>query len=331
MHDVVLGPSRAESQESLVPKSKSIKPWYRIAQNGKRVVLQYADSAVVLEGRAATVLLPKLLPLLDGHHKLYDVEGIAGEKGRPAVRAAIAALEQNHLLADGPIPATDTNLTRTASLVSAAGASGATLADVSQRIETAHVLVYGRSGVATEILRLLRASGMTRAEPLSAFDANTATAELVIAAPSSSELASLTQLNLWALSAKQPWLQVLPFDGLFAAIGPLFVPWESSCHACYQLRRAANVDYPEELLALDQGEAQFGQSAALDVTLAGLTVLNALRWVAAHDAVYAGTMLAFNPASLDRALTTHHVLRVPRCPACAVVSRLGAPMPWYEV
>jgi len=63
-----------------VPKSKSIKPWYRIAQNGKRVVLQYADSAVVLEGRAATVLLPKLLPLLDGHHKLYDVEGIAGEK-----------------------------------------------------------------------------------------------------------------------------------------------------------------------------------------------------------------------------------------------------------
>jgi bacteriocin biosynthesis cyclodehydratase domain-containing protein len=314
-----------------VPKSKSIKPWYRIAQGGNRVVFQYADSAVVLEGRAATVLLPKLLPLLDGHHTLHDVEGIAGENGRPAVRAAIEALDRSDLLVDGPVPTTDTNLARTASFESAVGAYGATLADVSERIATAHVFVYGTSGVAAEVVRLLQSSGIVRAEPLSAFDATTAAADLLIAAPAPSELASLSPLNLWALKMKQPWLQVLPYDGLFAAIGPLFVPWESSCHACYQLRRSANVDYPEEFLALDQGKAQFGQSAALDVTLAGLTVLNALRWIAAHDAVFAGTMLAFNPSSLDRALTTHHVLRVPRCPACAVVSRLGPPMPWYEV
>jgi bacteriocin biosynthesis cyclodehydratase domain-containing protein len=315
----------------VVPKSKSIKPWYRIAQSGKRVVFQYADSAVVLEGRAATLLLPKLLPLLDGHHALADVEDVAGENGRPAVRAAMAVLDRNDLLADGPVPATDSNLTRTASFQSAMGAYGATLSGVSERIETARVLVYGTSGVAAEIVRLLQSSGVTGAAPLSAFDASTAAAELIIAAPAPSELASLSRLNLWALETKQPWLQVLPYDGLFAAVGPLFVPWESACHACYQLRRAANVDYPEEFLALDQGKAQFGQSAALDVTLAGLTVLNALRWIAAHDAVYAGTMLAFNPGSLDRALTTHHVLRVPRCPACAVVSRLGPPMPWYEV
>lgn len=314
-----------------MPKSKSVKPWYRLAQNGNRMVFRYADSTVVLEGRAAGALLPRLLPMLDGSHALADVEGIAGEKGRPAVRAAIEALDKNGLLADGLVPATDTNLARTASFESASGAYGATLPDVSERIATAHVRVYGTSGVATEIVRLLRASGIGRAEQVSAFDENTAPADLIVAAPAPSELASLMQFNARALATKQVWLQVLPFDGLFAAIGPLFVPWESCCHACYQLRRAANVDYPDELLAADQGASQFGQCAALDTTIAGLTVLNALRWIAAHDAVYAGAMIAFNPNSLDRAITRHDVLRVPRCPACAVVSRGGPPMPWYEV
>jgi len=313
-----------------VIKSKSIKPWYRIVQGTDRVVFQYADSAIVLQGRAATLLLPKLIPLLDGHHALDDVEGLAGENARPAVRAAIQALEANDLLADGPMPATDSDLARTASFESATGTYGVTLEEVSARIAAAHVHVFGTSGVAAEIVRALESSGVARTEAISSVDAPGAAPDLLVAAPAQSELPLMNELNARALASKRPWLQVLPFDGRFAAIGPLFIPWESACYACYQLRRSANVDYPEEFMDPDQGGARFGQSAALDVTLAGLTVLSALRWIAAQDPVYAGTMLAFDPGSLDRGLTEHHVLRVPRCPSCAVSSRLGPPMPWYE-
>lgn len=314
-----------------LPQIPAIKPWYRVHQDGDQTIFHYADTAVILRGRAATTLIPRLLPVLDGRHSLAELETLAGEKAWPAVRAALDALAANDLLFDGPVPEENSPLARTAVFAAGAHAFGTTITDISDAIETARVLVYGTSGAAREIVRALGASGVELAESVAAVEAAPERADLVIAAPSNGELPGLRELNRWALGNGQPWLQVLPYEGRFGAIGPLYVPWETACYECYLLRRASTVEYPDESVLLDQAKAKFEPAAAIDVTLAGIAVLNALRWLSVHDTMLAGTMLAFDPCSAERALTVHHVLRVPRCPACAIASQLAPPLPWYEV
>ena len=49
-----------------VPALPLLAPWYRVVGDGERLLLEYAQSVVVLEGAAVQSLLPALLPLLDG-------------------------------------------------------------------------------------------------------------------------------------------------------------------------------------------------------------------------------------------------------------------------
>jgi len=317
--------------QSTLPQIPAIKPWYRVHQDGDQTIFHYADTAVILRGRAATTLIPRLLPVLDGRHSLTELERLAGEKAWPAVRAALDALAANDLLFDGPVPEENSPLARTAVFAAGAHAFGTPFADIAKNIETARVLVYGTSGVAREILRALNGSGVELAASLGSIGAVEERGDLIIAAPSNAELPALRELNRWALGCGQTWLQVLPYEGRFGAVGPLYVPWETACYECYLLRRASTVDYPQESVLLDDAKTQFDPAAAIDVTLAGIAVLNALRWLTVKDTMLAGSMFAFDPCSLERALTVHHVLRVPRCPACAIASQLAPPLPWYEV
>ena len=47
------------------------------------------------------------------------------------------------------------------------------------------------------------------------------------------------------LESRTPWSQVLPFNGRFAAIGPLFVPGQTCCAACFEQRRGHALGEPE--------------------------------------------------------------------------------------
>ena len=65
--------------------------------------------------------------------------------------------------------------------------------------------------------------------------------DLAIVAPSTDEVPLLPDWNVRALETGTVWLQVLPFDGSLAAVGPIYVPHESACYECYRLRRSANI------------------------------------------------------------------------------------------
>ena len=65
--------------------------------------------------------------------------------------------------------------------------------------------------------------------------------DLAVVAPSGDEMPLLPDWNVRALETGTAWLQVLPFDGSLAAVGPIYVPHESACYECYRLRRSANI------------------------------------------------------------------------------------------
>ena len=115
---------------------------------------------------------------------------------------------------------------------------------------------------------------------------------------------------------------MLPFDGRFAAVGPVFVPGETACHLCFELRRDSTIAPIRETAGGHRPSA-----AALDAVLAGLAALVALRWLAAGDRDEAGTLIAVELAPELRC-TRHFVYRVPRCPACSPAARRAASSPW---
>ncbi len=62
---------------------------------------------------------------------------------------------------------------------------------------------------------------------------------------------------------------------------------------------------------------------------AGLAVTYALRWIGASDPALVGTLISLAPLG-DRGISSHDVLRVPRCPECSGRVNVAAPSPWYE-
>jgi bacteriocin biosynthesis cyclodehydratase domain-containing protein len=307
--------------------TKSLKPWYRIYKGDNSLIFHYGDSVICLKGRAAEDVLPKLLPMLDGRHSIDQIERIVGENAE-ITRAAIGLLERYELLMDGVVPLEQSDLARTAVFLSSIGGASIT-ENIGQRLACASVTVVGSSDVALEIIRGLQSSGIGEAKSGDFNNIADGAPDLLIAAPSQAEASELRDLNSFALRHKQIWMQVLQYDGRFAAIGPIFVPHETACYACYQLRRASNVKYPNEYLELDKAATPFEQCAAVDLSVAGLAILHALRWIGAQDPSLAGNMLAFQPFN-DRATSLNHVLRVPRCQACSLASSITPPSPWHE-
>jgi bacteriocin biosynthesis cyclodehydratase domain-containing protein len=297
-----------------------LKPWYRLSVDGGRSVLRYAGSVLEFEGAAAERLVPHLLPLLDGTRTVDEVVDALGEGVRPAVEHALSLLRANDLLTD-PVPAeASEGARRCAELLAATDAGGRSGAVLATRLGATEAHVLGGAPAAETVGRLLHLGGAGSVAALGWDDPPPASG-LVVVAPAADELPFLAEWNRRALEAEAAWLQVLPFDGRYAAVGPVFVPGQTACHACYVLRRDSTI----APLAEPAGGHHAG-AAPLDAALAGLAVLVALRWLAG-DPADAGTLIAVELVPELRC-TRHFVYRVPRCPACSPAATRAAPAPW---
>jgi bacteriocin biosynthesis cyclodehydratase domain-containing protein len=305
----------------LMHRRPQLAPWYRVVALEDALVLEHAQAVVRLDGAAATKLLPRLLPLLDGTRTVDEVVASLGERIRPAVEHALALLDEHRLLVEGA-PASDGDDSAARLLAAAARRSEAELAE---RLAVASVAVLGSGRAAAEVARALHGAGIghvVRGEWTAA-----PSGDLAVAAPAGDEVSRLREWNRVALAAQLPWLQLLPFDGRFAAIGPLFLPRETCCHACYRLRRWANVAFPDEFEAVEAAPVAASTPAPLHGVVAGLGALVAARWLALADPVLPGKLFALELRQ-GPAISAHHVYRAPRCPDCAVVS--AHPLPWFK-
>jgi bacteriocin biosynthesis cyclodehydratase domain-containing protein len=309
----------------------ALKPWYRLLPREDRLLLQYGETLVSFEGRAVRRLLPALLPLLDGTRSLDEIVQILGTPVRRAVEQALALLHQHGLLTEVATEAMVEAEQRAADFLAATDPTGRPAAELLATIRTARVAVAGSGALALEVASSLRRSGVTGLEQLSlgASSRELAHLQLAVAVPEGRELPSLPGWNQAALGAGVPWLQVLPFDGLFCAVGPLYVPQETACYECFRIRRAANVDYPRDFLALQDVAVALPASASLEQTVAGLAATLALGWLAHDDQFVAGTWYAFE-LGMRPVLEAHVLYRVPRCPVCSGLAGDAQPLPWHK-
>jgi bacteriocin biosynthesis cyclodehydratase domain-containing protein len=324
------------SQGKELPDRPYLKPWYRLAQSDDRLVLEYGHATVVLEGKAVAMLLPLLLPMLDGRRTIDEINQHVGEDAAPAVANALTVLTERGVLTDGPpLPEdTPTPVTETAHFLSALSGDGRTVTESEEVLSQATLAVVGTGPTAREIAMLLSVAGVTQ---LTVVDwkqtAESASADLVVVAPEPEELGELESWNRRAVESGTPWLQALPFDGHMAVVGPLYVPGETCCYECYRRRRAANVSYPtDDYWALEDSPASYPSPPPMRHMVAGLAAMFALQWLSDRAAGRASQPVATMHA-LEWApsveVSRHRVYRVPRCQVC-FPDDLGVPTPWDD-
>ncbi len=309
-----------------VPSLPYLAPWYRLARGPGKMVLEHGQRLVCLEGAATERLLPALLPLLDGTRTVDEIARALGEPARPAVEQALVQLAAHGVLVEGPPPDAEPRpFAEAAELLASLRLAGRSPADMAAAVAGCSVAVVGRGTAGIEVARLLRQSGaeVDRADaPAAGFD-------LTVCAPSGAELPQLAEWNRAALRARSPWLQILPFDGLYAAVGPLYLPGDTCCYECFRLRRVANLGAGEELALLEQAPAAYPVPATVDAIVAGLAAQLVLGWLVLGDHYVPAAFYALE-LQPSIALSIHHVHRVPRCSSCSGLADAASPLPWYK-
>ena len=129
--------------------------------------------------------------------------------------------------------------------------------------------------------------------------------DLIVAVPAAEEVEQLAGLNERCLrEGATPWLAVLPTDGRFAAVGPLYVPEQTACHACYLLRRGATSGYEQDFSLLDGLPVRAPMPPAASTIEAGLAALICLRWLGARDPTLPGRASTRSSSTAPSDLTT---------------------------
>ncbi|HWB23279.1 MAG TPA: TOMM precursor leader peptide-binding protein [Gaiellaceae bacterium] len=308
--------------EGAVPGRPLLAPWYRLIEDGERLLLEYGQAVVVLEGAAVRTLLPALLPLLDGTRTLDDLVARLGTAVGPAIEAALATLQRHGLLVDGP-EAPSRNRDTADALAAAYSLAPAVVA---ARLDAAVIGVVGGSSTGVEVARLLRAAGVGETRRVSWEEP--AIGDLTVVAPAAGEIRRLDPWNRTALAEGCAWFPVRPYDGRLAAVGPLIVPGESCCYECLGLRRAANLEYGPDLPLIETAPIVATADPAFESLVVALTAHLVLRFVAARDTTLPGTLYAVEQQPAPT-IAEHAVLRVPRCSVCSPAERRAAPLPWH--
>jgi bacteriocin biosynthesis cyclodehydratase domain-containing protein len=304
-----------------MPLLPRLAPWYRLVEDGDRLLFEHGRSVVVLEGGAVRALFPRLLPLLDGSRTLEQIVARIGTPAAEAIGQAIDLLAEHGLLIDGP--PTSGGVPGETAIAAAYGVAPAVAAD---RIRAATVGVAGESAAAEQIARLLHAAGVGEVRRLG-WDEHGV--DLAVVAPLPAEVSRLREWNRFALEHGLRWLPLAPFDGLVFAIGPVMVPGESCCHECLQLRLAAHVEYGADLALVESEPTAASATAGLEAAAAGLVAHLALCWLGGLDTRLPGVLHVLETRP-ELNLGTHAVLRVPRCPACSDADVLAPLLPWHE-
>jgi bacteriocin biosynthesis cyclodehydratase domain-containing protein len=326
--------ARRQVQALQLPERPYLKPWHRLARSDDRLIFEYAQEAVVLEGKAVATLLPLLLPLLDGTRTVDEINRDVGDDVAPAAENALAILAERGLLTDGPPLGPDMpgQLSETAHFFSAL--SGDTVAASEAALSQASVSILGIGSVAREIATVIGSAGVSQIRIVDWKERDQiGSPNLAVVAPEPGELGELEHWNRSAVESGTPWLQALPFDGHMAVVGPLYVPGETCCYECYRRRRAANVSYPaDDYWALEAAPASYPSPPPLRNIVAALAAMFALQWL--HDrANERGSSAAATMHVLEWGdfveLSRHRVYRVPRCPVC-FPDDLGVPALWHD-
>ncbi len=141
------------------------------------------------------------------------------------------------------------------------------------------------------------------------------------------DLLLYNRINNIALQKKFTWTMAA-LDGVDGVIGPTFIPYESCCYVCYEMRLESNMihynafkEYKKIVEKGVPGNIQpfvLGLMGISDI-IAGFLTYDCVRGIATEYAFTFGKVIRINFQS--GMVETNEVLKLPRCPSCGKIPR----------
>jgi bacteriocin biosynthesis cyclodehydratase domain-containing protein len=314
-----------------------------------RVVVKRGLTEMLVSGPSITLLMERLLVLLDGSR---DVDGILTAfppETSPVAGELLTALEARQLLrAVDPVSTPAAGRSAIQPMLEQLGVDAE---PVVARLATAHVSLIGRNRVARAIAADLADLGVGNVGivPHALLDTLAETPgsgsaadgpDLVIATSELGRPDAFFTLNRDSVAAQRPFLAAW-ITGARAYVGPLVVPGESACLRCAELVGALQdrvCELPEDgfIDVIDGAGNGRGASAALRNSAAWVGDLVG-HVVAAEVFKYlvrtlpsdvTGRLIRLDldtPGGGSFGGTVRRVMKAPRCPDCSDAARHGAP------
>lgn len=281
------------------------------------------DEVLFLSGESCRVVLPWLVPRLNGQSSLEDLENDAQKRGiQAAFREVIDCLCTHRFLDETPA---GEMVSRDGGLTEAVHALGGDADAVRARLGRLSVVVVGCSRLAVRMAESVSAQGFAGVE-LRPPGAELPIHSFLVAVDPDCGGVLLESINAQSIVNRRPWMLVGAWNRRLL-VGPIFVPGETACYDCYRTRLASHRAHLEAFRALDvwrRTREEIGSSEPLLPALAELTAahvaLELFHFAADFQpARTVGRVLVYQPA--DAALTIESVLRVPWCRSCVGVEK----------
>ncbi|MFZ5822892.1 MAG: TOMM precursor leader peptide-binding protein [Bacillota bacterium] len=295
-------------------------------------MLKSAERAIRLSGAAATILMPRVIPLLDGEHTVGEIAAAVGVD-ETTINRVITLLGENQLL-EREAPVAAGAAPELAAFLNAV-TSAWVQPDQEGAVATKKVLVIAGWGEDETSLGYAFRQNLTRlgvgqvqsvtAELDRPWDDLVAGSDLVMFMPAKPLLPVRAAVHKACLAAKVKLCSAEFLSSTSLALGPTVIPGETACWTCLDRRQKGAQEFYTELLATQRFLEQHpevdpvgARLPALTQMLAGLAAFEALRVLTnVYPPVTVGSMVIFN--AIDYTMEQHPILKLPRCPDCSPV------------
>ena len=310
-----------------VPARPALAPWCRVVEDDARVLVEHGGTLVTLEGRAARSLLPDLLPLLDGTRTVDEVGAAVGARappgGRPGARAPgappTARRRAYHRAGDADAASA---ASYAASVTRRTSPAGAVAALAGASVARRRVRPSGPRGRAAAPPRAgsARSSARGRRDGRHGGGASSSPHHRRTTRRCCADLNRACLDRRAAVAPAAPVRR--PPDRRRAALPPRRL----GVRDVLRVRRAACSGYEDDFALLERLPLR-ARAAAAPRRRCGPRRDRRVSWLTVADPSLPGHLHAVE-CGHPLGVSSHRVLRVPRCPDCGPFDQ-AVPSPWF--
>lgn len=321
-----------------------LRSGYMVVPGETAIHIRSLRRTLLLRGQHASTLLPQVLSALDGVRTVDEVAATLSPSD--TVLQVVTLLERAGLLEESVAADAYGIPPGFRALLDGIGAD---VSETTIKLKRAKVGLLTNPEFAPYLSEALMAFGLS-ADQITVVDDPSSWRDQIdqIARDSTVLLAALPgwqpnlfmDINQACVKAGTPWLPVQSENEVSLLIGPLVVPGESACYACFERRRRANLmDGAEMQTALDSivttqpavGNFHLRSVRPLLEPAFAMAATEVLKYVVGLD-FYLATLnrvICFTPFAMEMESLPVH--KVPRCPTCSTSANEPSGRVWMGV
>jgi len=322
-----------------LPQKPRLVPWVTVVDLGdERLQFRAPQFVYTLQSDLFIQAFELISPLLDGSHTVKEITSGGGSAYLPdTILFLLKILRRHGLLQEGSIPVSQNlasdNIDEIERQLSFLSKFNPDSFGTISMLQQARVGLVGSAQLKNHILNSIESISINQTVnvELVSIEQKKDNKELIeslngldilIACQETEGFGFFETINELCLETGTRWLRVA-IEGAAISLGPTFVPFQTACYTCFSRRLISNLPDSEDYMAYRQktysnnGGRDAGyfpplwSLAASHVTLEVARIVSGLAPPQTMGRFY--RIDEMSPAAI-----AHDVLRLPRCPACAV-------------